>query len=800
MNKFKNLSIIITLLILTSCSQMFIDFSKSMESIFGMVGAPTFSLDSGSFDETQDIAITTETRGATLYYTDDGTEPTESNYTGSGYEKVTYKISKTMDIKAIAIKKEYKKSPVVTKSYIWGVVDPIISTLSGRNGITISTTTTGATIYFTTNGSTPTSSNSAGSGLNGISAYLPDGSVIVKAIAVKNGYTDSGVITQYFTILKEAPQIEVKENNNVILNGGSVSFGTVNPNITKDLTFTITNNGWNALNLTNIPKVTISGAGFSLKTDMSSSSIDSLQNDTYVVSFTHANMGTYTGTLTIANNSENAPSYSITLNVNCYPTTPPVSGITITQDGADIAMGTGVYYYGMVNIAGSGTTVQFSISNNSGSLLTLSATPMINIYGSADFSVTTQPISPISNTLSTIFGITFKPTTISSKSATVLIEMNGIMDSPFVFIVSGTGGEKVATPVFSLAEGEYETPQTTTMSCATTGAVVRYTTDGSNPTKTYGTLYNGEPINIDKNTTLKAIAYKEGNYVDSDIAQALYYIPPVFTMIDVPAGGFYIGGSSLVQLSVFKMSNTEVTYKLWKEVYGWALLNGYSMNAGLKGTSGSGSVYQPVTSVNWYDSVKWCNAYTEYSNATLGTSMTPVYYTDTLFATIYRSGQVDITNGMARWDANGYRLPTESEWEYSARYQDGTNWTPMDYLSGATANYNNDLASWEVGVFYQFSDGSNTGVTETANVGTKRANQLGIYDMSGNVWEWAWDWYDSPLPSGANPIGPEAGSSRLTRGGGWSASDYGCRVGDRSYVNPDYGYDYFGIGVRIARR
>ena len=960
MNKIKNLTIIISLLILTSCSQMFIDLSKSMEDFFGMVGSPSFSIDSGSFDQTQDLTIATDTKGAMVYYTDNGTEPTESNFTGSGYEKVNIKINRSASIKAVALKEDYYDSLKITKNYSFGVADPVfslesgsfdetqdltisvttkdtvvyytidgtepsdtnkagsgvgsvslkvnstmtvkarsikdgytmsniitknysfgvadpvfsiaegnfdevqnltissttkdciiyyttdgstpsatnkagsgiksvtfqlssnltikaiavktaipdssvisktftltvsepvVSTLSGRNSITINTTTTGATIYYTTDGTAPSSTNNTGSGINSVNASLPDGDVTVKAIAVKNGYTDSQVVSQNFTVLKEQPQIEIKENSLEIVTGGNISFGTVNPNVTKDLTFTIKNNGWNSLSFSNSPKVTVSGAGFSLKTDIEASSIASLQNDTFVVSFSHSVMGTYTGTLTIANNSENAPGYSITLNASCYPTTPPVSGVTITQSGTDITMGTGVYNYGMVDIAGSGTAVQFSINNNSGSSLTLSATPKITISGSADFSVTTQPISPISNTISTIFGITFKPTVAGSKSATVLIEMNSFTDNPFVFSITGVGEEKIATPTFSLTEGTYETAQTTTITCATAGAVIRYTTDGTTPTKTVGTIYNSETINISDTMTLKAIAYKDGNYVDSDVASALYYIPPTFTMIDVPEGVFQIGGSSLVQLSAFKMSNTEVTYKLWKEVYDWAVVNGYDMYAGYIGSSNSGSEYQPVTNVNWYDVVKWCNAYTEYSNANLGTGYTCAYYTDTSFNTIYKTGQTDITKEMVRWDANGYRLPTESEWEYTARYQDGTNWTPTDYLSGATANYSNADACKEV-AWYSENSGSST-----HEVGTKRENQLNIFDMSGNVYEWCWDWYDGALPGGANPKGPDTGSSRLIRGGFFSANANYCQVGDRNYSDPNYRSN--SLGFRIFRQ
>ena len=118
-----------------------------------------------------------------------------------------------------------------------------------------------------------------------------------------------------------------------------------------------------------------------------------------------------------------------------------------------------------------------------------------------------------------------------------------------------------------------------------------------------------------------------------------------------------------------------------------------------------------------------------------------------------------------------YTLPTEAQWEYAAR---GGNKNEGAKYAGSNMI---DAVAW-----YTDNSGSSTHI-----VGSKRANALGIYDMSGNVWEWCKDWYSNSYVSNDtnNPVGPSSGFNRVNRGGGWGSTASGCRVADRSYYSPD---------------
>ena len=270
-------------------------------------------------------------------------------------------------------------------------------------------------------------------------------------------------------------------------------------------------------------------------------------------------------------------------------------------------------------------------------------------------------------------------------------------------------------------------------------------------------------------------------------------------MVVVPGGTFQMGWSGVatpvhqVTLSSFYLAEHEMAYGLWYEVKSWAETNGYSfVHPGREGRNGADGAVptsasnEPVTMISWRDAIVWCNARSEKEE------LSPVY---TFGQSAITDANDDFVCDVATFDttADGYRLPTEAEWEYVARYQDGSTWTPGDYASGATNDYN-DAAACRAVAWYSANGG-----LDTHPVGEKNPNQLVIYDMSGNVREWCWDWWVAYGAGGlTNPIGPPSGTNRVVRGGDFTEHAWTLRCAERGIdIAPDFWSS--GIGFRCAR-
>ncbi|MBN8684296.1 MAG: SUMF1/EgtB/PvdO family nonheme iron enzyme [Chitinophagales bacterium] len=279
-------------------------------------------------------------------------------------------------------------------------------------------------------------------------------------------------------------------------------------------------------------------------------------------------------------------------------------------------------------------------------------------------------------------------------------------------------------------------------------------------------------------------------YTQNPPDQFIYLKGGAFLMGDAPGDQLAADETPhRVHLSPFYISPFEVTFE--------------AFDAFCKATgrdtlpaNGWGRGQLPVLNADWYSAIEYCNW------RSIQAGLTPCYTLDKTQSDTSNHNEFDKKRWMVRcnWKANGYRLPTEAEWEYAALA--GQNPANARFANGEKriepAKINFDARDFlartfsEVGYYRE----------RTIAVDSLPPNAFGLYHMSGNVWEWCWDWYDARYYTRStdqlDPHGPASGKHRCVRGGAWDSNPENCRRANRGRNNP---YVRLGSrGFRMVRR
>ena len=233
-----------------------------------------------------------------------------------------------------------------------------------------------------------------------------------------------------------------------------------------------------------------------------------------------------------------------------------------------------------------------------------------------------------------------------------------------------------------------------------------------------------------------------------------------------------------VSLTAYRIGETEVTQELWEKVMGTNPSN-------FSGSPEGGEVQEkrPVEWVNWYQCIAFCNKLSKACNLDPCYTVTGVDFDALNFSNIPTSNNTNWNNAVCDRNKNGFRLPTEAEWEWAAKGGKDYKW--------AGTNEEAQLVNY---AWYDANSGN-----KTHQVKLKSANGYGLYDMSGNVWEWCWDRYGSF--SGTLPPdyeGAASGGNRVFRGGSWNFGAVCAARAFRHYGSP--GFRSNNLGLRLVTR
>jgi uncharacterized repeat protein (TIGR03803 family) len=459
------------------------------------VAAPAFSPPAGSYSSAQSVTISTTTSGATIVYTTDGSTPTESggaiSYGTLLPNGGSVSVDTNVTLKAIAFENGFNDSTVVSAAYVFPpaatpTFSPAAGTYNTLLSVTISTATVGASIVYTTDGTTPAEDEGRPTGTSQLYSgpVSIDITKTVKAVAFKNGFADSAVAIAAYTLLQVAAPTFSPGSGfytgaqsvtiSTTTSGASIAYTTDNTVPTES--GGVVTNGILLSNGGSSGTVLISSTTTLWVLVFKSGLADYSTFSSYLITYPYANQPT----LTPAGGSYTSPQ-SVTIS-----TTTSGASIAYTTDGTTPTATTG-------GVLTHGTLYSGPI--------TISSTTTLNV-------------------------IAFE---------------NGFFPSP---PVTATYTLPPPAPTFSLPAGTYTNAQSVSITPSISGATIRYTTDGSTPTETNGAVYSSA-VSISSTMILKAIAYKSGQ-PDSMVASGIYTItssPAVILNVIYDFTGYNNGGT-----------------------------------------------------------------------------------------------------------------------------------------------------------------------------------------------------------------------------------------------------------------
>jgi hypothetical protein len=519
---------------------------------------PTFSPVAGAVPSGSTVAISTTTPGATIYYTTDGSDPTLSTtqYTAP----IT--ITAAMTIKAIAMASGFVNSAVASADYTLTVVPTAVTptfspgagaVLSGTT-VTISTTTAGATIYYTTDGSTPGTSSTPYTTPIAITA-----AVTIKAIATASGFADSAMGSAAYTILPPAATPTFNPAAGALVAGTTVAISSTTPNATIYYTTDGSTPGTSSTMYT-APIAITAAATIKAIATASGFASSAVGSAAYTIlppvatpTFSPGAGAVLSGTtVTISTTTAGATIYYTTDgSTPGTSSTPYTAPIAITAATTIKAMATasgfansavGSATYTIVPPAATPTFSPLAGAVYSGTMVTISTTTAnATIYYTTDGTQPATTAGGSTNLYSGPVSIT-APTTLNALAVAPNFDTSAVGSASYTIQTL----PPAETPTFSPVAGVVDSGTTITISTTTAGAMIYYTTDGTPPGDTPGgsTLLYTTPVAITAATTINAIAVSAG-FADSAVGSATYTLTPTVTPVFTPGAGTVAAGTAV---------------------------------------------------------------------------------------------------------------------------------------------------------------------------------------------------------------------------------------------------------------